>query len=364
MKKNIYFIIASIIQIILCIVVLFNVSFINQSQLDSIQQMYSSFSPEFQDRIINMQVNNGEKLIIVFTLACILSNTIILIEAIRNKILRKKGLMIFLSVFSFIGSQTIINTVLSIATFIILLCLQRKNPEDFPEKKKEIPKLEYQKSSKKEIILGIILLIVYFSQHIITRLIPENISYTFAVAYTIGIHVFLLLLSIFIFKDRLKKDIKIFKENIKAYFQFLMPRFGIIYLIFIGFNLLSLSIAQKGVSENQAALESLPNWFVIPIAIIWAPIVEECLFRGAIRRFLKNKIAFIIISAIFFGLIHVLSETSIFSGIIMAIPYASLGACLAYIYSKTENICSNILCHALVNTIGIIAMNLISFAVI
>lgn len=364
MKKNIYFIIASIIQILICILVLFNVNMVNQSQIDSMQEMYSSFSQEYQDRMISMFVNNGDKIIIGFSLVCVLSNTITLIEAIRNNILRKKGLMITLSIFSFFGGQTIINLILSIANFIILMCLQRKNPEDFPEKKKEIPKLEYQKSSKKEIILGIVLLVVYFSQFIINRIIPENIDYTFAIVYTICIHVFLLLLSMFIFKDRLKNDIKLFKENLKAYFQFLMPRIGIMYLIFIVVNLLSLAIAQKGVSQNQASLEAMPNWFVIPVAIIWAPIVEECIFRGVIRRFLKNNIAFIAFSAIAFGLVHVLSETSIFSAIIMAMPYAFLGGFLAYIYSKSENICTNIFSHAFFNTIGIVAMNLLLFAVI
>ena len=45
-------------------------------------------------------------------------------------------------------------------------------------------------------------------------------------------------------------------------------------------------------SANQEALNGLPLWFMIPVACIWAPVVEEAIFRGVIRRFIPNNVKF------------------------------------------------------------------------
>ena len=90
--------------------------------------------------------------------------------------------------------------ILSLANFIVILCLKRKNPEDFPVKeKKEIPHLEYEKSSKKEILLGILLILAYFSQILFDFFIPENISEFASIAITISYYLILFVLAIFCF---------------------------------------------------------------------------------------------------------------------------------------------------------------------
>ena len=43
----------------------------------------------------------------------------------------------------------------------------------------------------------------------------------------------------------------------------------------------------------------------------------------------------------------------------MTLPYASLGGILAYVYTKTNNICSSMFIHMLHNTIAIFIMILI-----
>ena len=81
-------------------------------------------------------------------------------------------------------------------------------------------------------------------------------------------------------------------------------------------------------------------------------IVEESVFRGTIRRFIKNDVVFILLSAVVFGAIHTVHETTVLNKIIMTIPYATLGGFLAYIYAKSENIMTNIFAHFLQNTIA------------
>ena len=95
----------------------------------------------------------------------------------------------------------------------------------------------------------------------------------------------------------------------------------------------------------------MPLWISFILAVFWAPIVEEVLFRGCIRRFINNDILFIVISGFIFGFLHTMAEKSLFDAFTMMLPYAVLGGGFAYIYSKTNNITTNILCHFLHNTI-------------
>ena len=130
-------------------------------------------------------------------------------------------------------------------------------------------------------------------------------------------------------------------------------------MIFFVASLTCIIIA-KSISSNQTVLETMPFYVLLPLAIIYAPVVEEALFRGCIRRFIANDILFIIISGIVFGLLHTFfSEFLIFNILVLAIPYALMGAFLAYIYTKTNNIFSNIFCHAFNNLIATIISMLI-----
>ena len=363
MKKKVYFIASAIIQIIVSLNVLLSVNEIIQSFQLSITQMYSVFPADFQERIFNMITNSGPRFIIFTSLASVIVNIVILILAIQDKLLKKKGLIITLSVIGFVTSISTINSLLSFVNFIVILCCKRKKPEDYPEKK-EIPKIEYEKSTIKEKILGIVLAIIYFSQFIIHRFIPLDLPVIVNIGITIGLYFIILISVILIFKDRYKRDIKLFKNNFGAYFSFITPRFAILYIIFIIISLISIIIAGQGVSKNQAALEELPLWFSFPAAVLWAPIVEEALFRGVLRRFIKNNIIFIIISALIFGLLHTIgNESTLFSTIIMAFPYMTLGAFLAYIYTKTENICTNTFCHFFQNLLAMTLSTLLFFII-
>ena len=364
MKKKIYFTASAIIQIIVALNVLLSVDQIIQALQTSITQMYSMFPADFQERVFNIMINAGPKFIIITSIISIIANIVILVEAIRNNLLKEKGLIIAMSVLSFFTSINTLSSILSIISFIVILCCKRKNPEDYPDKKKEIPKLEYEKSTTKEKVLAILAIIIYFSQFLTRRLFLNNFPFPAQFGIIIAMYIIILVICILVFKDRLKRDIKLFKENFGAYFRFIVPRFAILYIIFIVIALISILIARQGISKNQEVLESLPLWFSFPAAVLWAPIVEELLFRGVFRRFIKNNIIFIIVSGVIFGLLHTIgSETSVFSTIIMSFPYITLGAFLAYIYSKTENICTNISCHAFQNLLAMTLSTLLLFVI-
>lgn len=362
MKKKVYFIISAILQILGAVLIIINVNPIIQQQLSAVAEDYAAFPVEIQERAINM-IQSGimKGLLIIGASIQIILNAFVIKYAIKNTILKNKGKLIAFSIICFFIGESPIIEVLSIINFIVLLCLKRKSPEDFQDKeKKEIPKLEYEKPTLKEKIMGIILIVTYFSQLLLDRFIPENISRRVLWIIIISVYVLLFALAIIVIKDRLKRDIKLFKENARAYFQYVLPRLGIMYVIYIAVTMGIIVLSGQASSVNQSAVNSLPLGFSIPIAVIWAPIVEETIFRGIIRRFIKNNVAFIMISAVIFGLLHTYSEATIQSIILMAVPYTVLGGFFAYIYAKTENITNNILIHGFHNAIAMIITVLIS----
>lgn len=356
MKKKIYFIISSVIQIVFSIYTAFNSSQIVKETVDVIN---ASYPENMRDRTLTALQNNGETFIIILSLIVVLLNIWIIYNAIKGNVLKKKGKFVACSLISLFVAENTIVQLLSFINLVVLVFCKRKNPEDFPEKKKEIPKAEYIKSTKKEKLFALCLVLAYALQDIIGIFMPEDLSFSATITIAIMIYVVLFILAILIFKDRLKKDIKIFKDNFKAYIQFIFPKLGLMYIIYIISSLICSAITGNAVSENQATIEALPQWFIIPAAIIWAPVVEELLFRGVIRRFIKNDKLFIIISGVAFGLIHTIAEATLMSVIVMAIPYAILGGFFAYLYAKTDNICSNMLSHAFHNTIMVILLNLL-----
>ena len=175
---------------------------------------------------------------------------------------------------------------------------------------------------------------------------------------------FLFILSIVAFKDKLLKDFKLFKDNSKAYIKYVVPRLCIMYIVFIISRFVTMMITNEGKSVNQSSIESLPLWFSIIFGVCWAPIVEELVFRGAIRRFIKNNALFVLISAFIFGIIHTIGEPTMLNIFVMAIPYSILGCFLAYIYSKTDNLTNNILVHLLHNVFATLITSLLLFIII
>lgn len=351
MKKKIYFIISSIIQIILSIYTIVTANDIIKTQIDSIKEMYKAFPDELQQEMVASLQSSGANTIIAFSIVIIIFSIITLITAINNKILRRKGMLITFSAISIFLAESYFILVLSVASLIILVCSERKNPEDFPSKEvKEMPKMERVKPSVKDIILGILLVLVYFSSIIWADYLPnsKNIRYAASIVHDLVI----LILGIVIFYKELKIAVTAFKNNFSAYMKFVLPRVGIMFVGVIVLNLIAMTICNQGSSVNQETLETLPKWYSIPMAVIWAPIVEELLFRGVLRRIIKNNTLFIIVSAIVFGLLHTVAEATLFNMIVMAIPYAAIGGFLAYIYTKTNNITSNISCHGIYNLIG------------
>ena len=120
MAKRVYFIIASVLQILLSILVIVSAAETVRILVEQIPEVYFMFPVDFQERMITMIENKG---VIFFDSVAIISivlNLFVLKFAISNTILRNKGKIIAISVVCFLLSLNILTILLSIISFIVI----------------------------------------------------------------------------------------------------------------------------------------------------------------------------------------------------------------------------------------------------
>lgn len=114
--------------------------------------------------------------------------------------------------------------------------------------------------------------------------------------------------------------------------------------------------------ETEAAIQLLKNVRTplekisfIAVAVLFAPLVEELTFRlfvfNAFRRWTNVWIA-AISSGVLFGLVHASSRAQLLT---VAVPLSLGGIVLALVYARTRCYWSNVVTHALFNSVTVIA---------
>ena len=172
-----------------------------------------------------------------------------------------------------------------------------------------------------------------------------------------------------VYRKSIKNDFKEFRQDINKNIVYIIKMFLIFIVVkyIVSFISALIMMALKYdissiTSVNQTLIESYvkasPVLMVISTAIL-APIYEEILFRLGIKKVLKNKYFFIVISGMVFGLMHVFpldDGITLVLGIIQSITYVTMGMFLSYSYYKTDNIFTSIGIHFLNNLLSILAM--------
>lgn len=241
--------------------------------------------------------------------------------------------------------------------------------------KKGIPKLEEYTPTTAEKVLGIISFVICIINMalniILLNIMPEgnmtnpeslDIS-TMIMVFGISMISMVLMIAMFILPTismmrKLKRDAKAFKTNFKAYMKYLIPRLILVFIIFnVAFNLVNMITNTEG-SANQQMIEGLPIFITVPLALLYGAFIEEFLFRGILRRWIKKDTwLFVIISGVLFGLTHTIGvETTFGATVMQTIPYAIMGGCLAYIYAKSDNMWNNIIIHFVNNLIAVLTL--------
>lgn len=198
----------------------------------------------------------------------------------------------------------------------------------------------------------ILLILNFFKINISNFSVLTKNIYLFVVDF---IYIFILWLFI-------KKDLKIELNNFKKNGIKLIIKFFPIYLfgvILMGIsNSILISITGLELSSNEENVRTMIKFYPFYMffsSVIYAPFVEEVIFRKSIKKVINNETLFILLSGLIFGLIHVISGgNESINEILMGIPYIIMGIDFAYIFYKSENIFTTMALHSLHNLILII----------
>lgn len=161
------------------------------------------------------------------------------------------------------------------------------------------------------------------------------------------------------------------RKNSKAFIVKLFKYLGgllVLSIIVYGVNIAFFPDYQTTIGENQSVINQVvlnnPNLYVFVVVILFAPIIEEYIFRyGLINQLLKyQKPAIQIgISALIFSLIHLNIEQFLLSPIYflhLLLLYLPMAVVYGYVYVKEKNIVFPLTIHIL-NNIGSILFVLI-----
>lgn len=211
----------------------------------------------------------------------------------------------------------------------------------------------------KKIIKNIFIFISYLVYEFVFIFILNYFGINFTKLDMSNKFIFLLITNIifciilfFVYKNEIKKDFKDFKTNYKEYISKYF-KFYLIGVLLMGFsNIILQKFTNMEISGNEEIVRQyikIAPLYMLFSSVIYAPYVEELIFRKSIRNIINKNWIFILLSGFIFGILHISDYTNI-NDIIMGIPYIIIGIDFAYIYYKTNNIFTTMtfhLCHNL-----------------
>lgn len=139
---------------------------------------------------------------------------------------------------------------------------------------------------------------------------------------------------------------------------------GALAMVLITNPLAALMQSLTHATHPEAALALLKGlhqpWQLVAfflLACVLAPITEELVFRAFIFNAVARYGGFwvgAVVSGILFGLIHV--SSSALDVLVFALPLALGGIVLAFVYARSTCYWSNVITHALFNSVSVIAI--------
>lgn len=213
-------------------------------------------------------------------------------------------------------------------------------------------------NDRKSITKGLSTIFIYFILEFFTTL-PlyllnidiNNLDINSKVVYLLIYNLLIFVIIFMIYSKEIQKDFKNFnfKVFIKKYFKYWIL---LITLMFLS-NLLIQIIYPGSSAGNETSVRN--SFKVAPIyslisACLFAPFIEEMIFRMSFRKIFKDKYLFIIISGLIFGFVHVFGNVSNSYDYLYLLPYCIPGFILAYTYFISDNIFNSLLIHFIHNT--------------
>ena len=202
--------------------------------------------------------------------------------------------------------------------------------------------------------LLMVLVLMYSSIPIlIFRIDFYSLSPIMQIIYYLVCDLVFMLIIFLIYRKTFIHDLNEYFKNFKNNFEVSFKYWFVGFIIMAASNLLIAIFftgANAGNEENVRSMISDAPIYMLFAVSIYAPFVEEMVFRKGFREIFKSKYVYIIMSGFVFGSLHVLSSITSLYDLLYLIPYSALGIAFASLYYKTNNICSSMIMHSIHNT--------------
>lgn len=222
-------------------------------------------------------------------------------------------------------------------------------------------KIEKFEKYLKNALLGILAILIYFVLPSFAGIIfqlfnidTSTLSTNIKIIYSLIFDILTMALIILIFYKQIKKDIIDIKKNHREYFSKCFKYWIIGLIVMMISNLIITFISKGEIAGNQETINELFKinpLYIYFSAVIFAPVIEELVFRKAIKNIIPNKYIFILTSGLIFGWLHINGNINNWYDALYLIPYSSLGVAFAYMLYKTDNIFTTIGFHFMHNGI-------------
>lgn len=176
-------------------------------------------------------------------------------------------------------------------------------------------------------------------------------------------------LAFVLLRREITADILVYKKQWPSFISAVLIGYALALVGNFVANFLSIFISQlfgkmTATAANQMVIEQTlqSNGMILIFlsAVILGPIAEELIFRKSIFGLIKNDKLALVISALSFGVIHLMSETTITDAVINGVVYIALGFVFGYIYLRNKkNIAVNIAVHIVYNLVSVLMVLLL-----
>lgn len=216
------------------------------------------------------------------------------------------------------------------------------------------------------LILGYIYWIVYefFLAGLLIWLLPElGVDLTTAqgdASLQLFYMVINFIATLLIFRRFLVASVKDMKGKIRRTILSALLGFAIYYVINLQIVFVYFLFDLEPQNLNQEAIDVLmveTPWQMILCAVVFAPFVEELLFRGLFFAPLYRKLPILayVLSSVIFAAIHVVGAIGFLplgEVLLCLVQYLPAGIALGFVYQRTGNIFGPMLLHFTINFIG------------
>ena len=168
-----------------------------------------------------------------------------------------------------------------------------------------------------------------------------NLSMFNKIIYLMTTELIYLLILFYIYRKEYIKDFKKYVKNFKDYMPKYMEYWALAFSLMLISNFIIITLFPNSVATNQVAINNIlveAPFYMIVSAVLFAPFLEETIFRFSFRKIFKNDLIFIILSGLVFGGLHVIGSFNNLIDLIYIIPYSIPGVIFAYTLVKSKNI--------------------------